>query len=159
MEFRSLAGFAVGMTLMAASMALTPLAHAQDNVRLTGDVMVEKTVSVDGMDTVQLAPPTSVVPGDRLLFTTDYTNASAAPVDNFIITNPLPDAVMLAESGDFETSVDGGKTFAALDTLSIDDGSGTARSATPADVTHIRWTLARLAPGAQGQVRYHAIVR
>ena len=43
--------------------------------------------------------------------------------------------------------------------LSVEGEDGTLRSATHADVTHLRWTLASVAPGESGKLEYSAIIR
>ena len=43
--------------------------------------------------------------------------------------------------------------------MSIANEDGSTRSATHADVTHVRWTLAVIAPGESGRVEYPAIIR
>ncbi|MCB2089505.1 MAG: hypothetical protein R3E18_12825 [Sphingomonadaceae bacterium] len=151
--------FSVG-SLCAAILIAAPAAHAQEAVALDGKVKVERVETVDGKEQTVFKEPTSVVPGDKLVFSTAYRNTSTQPVDNFVVTNPLPGAVMLAETDDsFEVSVDGGATFGALADLTITDAEAGQRAAKPADVTHIRWTLARIAPGEEGVLEYHAIVR
>ena len=123
--------------------------------------MLEKTVTENGVSTVQLAEPKVVIPGDHLLFTTRYHNEGAQPVTNFVVTNPLPSAVSLSIDGaqGTEVSVDGGKTWGQLGTLKVSASGGSERAATAGDVTHIRWTIPAIAPGASGEVQYHGIVR
>ncbi|WP_073974789.1 hypothetical protein [Erythrobacter donghaensis] len=141
-----------------------PLA-AQDTppaVTVNGDIKAEKSVpGPDGKPAVQLVEPESFLPGDRLLFGQNYTNSSAEVVTNFSITNPLPEAVRLAPDADpaLEVSVDGGKTWGRLAALSITAADGTSRPATHADVTHVRWVLATIAPGASGRVSFPVIIR
>lgn len=141
---------------LAAPMAL---AQEQPAVSLSGDVMVMRTVEENGSQKTVLEPPSQVIPGDRLVFTTRYTNTSAETVEDFVVTNPLPAPVTLAEDGGFEVSVDGGKNFGKLTALSVTLEDGADRPAELADVTHIRWTLARLAPGEQGSLSYFAVIR
>ena len=102
-----------------------------------------------------------VVPGDRLIFRTNYQNNSAELVENFVVTNPLHSAVVLASDtpGEQQASVDGGKTFGQLSELTVVGDDGTSRAAQAADVTHLRWVLARLTPGEAGQITFYAIVR
>jgi len=136
--------------------------QAQSPVTLEGDVKAVKTVSdADGNQTTQLVAPDVIVPGDRLLFTTQYANNGAEPADNFVITNQVPAAVRLAPdaSAELTVSVDGGTTWGALSSLTVTDESGATRAATGDDVTHIRWTLASIAPGETGSVEYPAIIR
>lgn len=132
---------------------------AAQQVELAGDVKVERTQIVGGVSQTVLQEPSEVVPGESLVFTTTYRNATGSPVENFVITNPLPDAVRLAEAGDFEVSVDGGTTYGALSKLTVADPAGATRAAGPADVTHLRWVLPQLAANATGTVGYRGIVR
>ncbi|WP_228241769.1 hypothetical protein [Porphyrobacter sp. GA68] len=140
-------------TCVAAAFVAVP-ALAQDNVALTSEVHVVRVV--DGKE--QLDPPASVLPGDRLVFTTRYRNAGSVSVDNFVVTNPLPAPVVLASDGAFAVSVDGGRTFGPLAEQRITE-DGAARAATTADVTHVRWNLPSIAPGAGGELSYFATVR
>lgn len=130
-------------------------------IDLVGEVKLEKTISEDGKTRVELLEPKVVVPGDRLLFTTRYNNRGTQAASNFVVTNPLPAAVVLSHDAaeGYVVSVDGGKTWGPLAAAKLPDGKGGLRPATASDVTHLRWTVASIAPGASGMVRYHAIVR
>lgn len=152
-------GFLVALSAFASTPAM---AQADRAVSLNGDVMVVKTITdADAEPRVELVKPDVVVPGDRLIFRTNYTNTSAELVENFVVTNPLPSAVTLAPdtAGDQQASVDGGKTFGALSSLTVTQEDGTSRPANAADVTHLRWVLAELAAGEAGQITFYAIVR
>jgi len=141
-----------------------PLA-AQDAapaVTVNGDIKAEKPVTgADGKSSIQLVDPESFLPGDRLVFGQNYANTSAEIVTNFTITNPLPEAVRLAPDADpgLEVSVDSGKTWGRLSALSLTASDGTSRPALHADVTHVRWVLATIAPGASGRVAFPVIIR
>ncbi len=155
---------ALGIASAVIGLALAPTAMAQDLISLTGDVMVVKTVTDDdGITREELVGPDTVVPGDRLVFTTGYSNDGVEAVENFVVTNPIPKAVKLAdESGSFMVSVDNGQTYvalAALPTVTVDNGEDGVRSARAEDATHIRWTIARITPGSNGKLTYSAIVR
>ena len=95
------------------------------------------------------------------MFGQNYANTSADVVTNFTVTNPLPEGVRLAPDADpaLEVSADGGKTWGKLASLSVTNSDGTTRSATHADVTHVRWVLATIAPGASGRVAFPVIIR
>lgn len=153
--------FLLPVLAIASSLALSAQpAFAEDLVMLKGDVKVVRTVVEGGKEKSVLAAPTDVVPGDKLIFATEYHNSGAKAVDNFVVTNPLPAAVKLASNeGGFEVSVDGGTSYGALASLSVTDAEGAPRPAQLSDVTHIRWTLARLAPGENGTLTYNAFVR
>jgi len=151
---------AFGAALM---LPLTPLAaQSASPISLSGDVKAVKiTTAADGSERTELVEPDTIVPGDRLVFGTDYANNGAEPVTNFTVTNPLPAAVRLASDADpaLSVSVDGGKTWGALAALTVATSDGTTRPATHADVTHVRWVLASIAPGAKGRLAYPAIIR
>ena len=128
----------------------------------TGDVKAVKLITAaDGSERIELLTPSTIVPGDRLIFGTDYANSGAEAVTNFVVTNPLPAAVRLAPDADpaLAVSVDGGKTWGELSGLAITNADGTTRPATHADVTHVRWVLESIAPGATGRLTYPAIIR
>ena len=153
------------MLAAAAALALpaVPLA-AQNNsaIALTGDVKAVKVITeADGKERTDLVEPSTIVPGDRLVFGTDYANKGSEIVTNFTVTNPLPAAVRLAPDADpaIEVSVDGGKTFGVIAALTIANSDGTTRPAAHADVTHVCWVLASIVPGASGKLTYPAIIR
>ena len=151
--------FAPVLVLATAAM---PLAAQESAINLKGDVMLEQsTVDETGEKTVSLVEPNTIVPGDRLVFGTEYTNTSTRAVENFVVTNPLPAAVRLAEDApaDLVVSVDGGSSWGLLTQLSVIVGDGASRPASHEDVTHVRWTLARVAAGESGRLEYPAIIR
>lgn len=151
----------VAVTLVFAGSAMSVSAQAAQPIELIGVVKVDKVVVENGKEKHQLEDPKVVVPGDKLLFTTQYRNASNETVRNFVVTNPVPNGVALASDGaDAQTvSVDGGKTWGKLSTLTVSDGKGGTRPASAEDVTHLRWVLGAVAPGASGALSYNAIVR
>lgn len=150
---------------LAAALALpfsSLAAQAPSPISLTGDVKAVKVITdADGNERTELVLPGTIVPGDRLFFGTDYANSGAQAVTNFTVTNPLPAAVRLAPDADptLMVSVDGGKSWGLLAALAIANSDGTTRAATHADVTHIRWVLESIAPGAAGRLTYPAIIR
>ena len=158
--------FASLLRMATAALALvvssTPAAAQESPLALEGDVMlVRVSLDAQGQQQSELVEPDVIVPGDRLLFTTDYSNNGSAPVTDFVLTNPVPAAVRLAPDADpaLEVSVDGGRTWGLLPTLSVILADDTSRAAEHADVTHIRWTLASVEPGQSGRIEYPAIIR
>ncbi|MBU6266307.1 MAG: hypothetical protein KGN34_02120 [Sphingomonadales bacterium] len=152
-------------TLLAAAVALcgalaTPALAAGD-VSLASDVKVDRIVVEDGKERHVLAPVAKALPGEMLVFTTRYSNTAAKPVDHFVLTNPIPAAVRLSDDGfgSFDVSVDGGRTYGKLASLTVSDTRGVTRPAQAADVTHLRWVIATIAPGAGGVLEYHGTVR
>ena len=156
---------AVLLTMSSTAVPLTAQAQSvqgESPVALSGDVMaVETSVDDVGNTSTKLVAPSVIVPGDRLIFGTDYANNGAETANNFVVTNPLPAAVRLAPDADPEltVSVDGGASWGKLSALSITNEDGTTRSAIHADVTHVRWTLVSIAPGTSGRLEYPAIIR
>ena len=143
---------------------LAPLpALAADNVALDSKVYVERSVTAaNGKVSIVREEPKLVTPGDRLVFVLAYKNAGAAPADSFVVTNPIPASVSFVASdtpgADF--SVDGGKSWAPLAKLKVKAADGTARAATAADVTAIRWAFAKPIPaGAKGDLIFKGVVR
>ena len=161
-------------------------AHAQDAapasatdaraVAIDSNVMVERTVTdANGAETTESYAPADVkvIPGDRLVFVNAYRNTGGEAVSGFVVNNPLPGAVVFdaVEQDWAQVSVDGGKTFGELGSLTVTDApaepstDGEAatpapRAATPADVTHVRWTFADpIAPGEAGEVAFRGRVR
>lgn len=154
--------FAIALVIMTGAVTVSAANAQEQSITLVGDVKLVK-VSLDdgGETTTELVEPDTIVPGDKLIFTTAYKNVSGETVENFIVTNPLPKPVRLAgdADSDLDLSVDGGTTWGKLGELRVTNGDGTVRAATHADVTHVRWTLATVAPGESGNLEYPAIIR
>jgi uncharacterized repeat protein (TIGR01451 family) len=112
------------------------------------------------------AAKANVTPGDVVIVTTTYRNTGKAPVDNMTILNPVPrhtTYVDLSASGKdtrIEFSIDGGKTYALPEKLTVTDAQGKKRPAMPTDYTDIRWTLLRqLKPGGSGTVSFRTRIK
>ncbi|WP_298282467.1 hypothetical protein [Novosphingobium sp.] len=149
-------------TILAITLATAPaMAQLQPSVVLEGGVKLEKTVEANGRTQIVLEDPKVVVPGDKLLFSTKYANKGSQQVDNFVVTNPVPQAVRVADdsAATLQVSVDGGAAYGLLSGLTVKQADGAARPARAEDITHIRWIVPAIAPGGSGTVEYHAIVR
>ncbi|MFN4112311.1 MAG: hypothetical protein ACK4GD_00040 [Sphingomonadaceae bacterium] len=151
----------VALSLALVLQLAVPMASAQEQnaIALSGDVKVVRVIEENGVQRTVLEEPRQVIPGDRVVFTTSYRNTSSEAVEEFVVTNPVPAAVMLAETGDFVVSVDGGKSFGSFQSAVVNLEDGADRPAELADVTHVRWTLARLEPGTSGSLTYFAVIR
>lgn len=151
----------IALLFLSALMPTAALAASQ--VTLTSHIAVVRTTVVAGGKAVtSYEEPKLVTPGDRLLFTLEYSNSSGKAADNFVVTDPIPSGVMFAgnESAGAQVSVDGGKTFGALASLKATDSTGKQRPATTSDVTHVRWSFPRAVPaGDHGELRFQAIVK
>ena len=102
--------------------------------------------------TRRLEPADRLNRGDRVITVVNWRRAGGLP---FVITNPVPAAMAYQASAwdGQQVSVDGGHTWGKLEALRI--GS---RSATPEDVTHIRWRISS-AQRNRGQIAYSGIIR
>ncbi len=149
--------------LCSALLSAAPAAAQTSPVEIRNEVLVERTVTTpDGRRITQTSAPTSVVPGERLLFRLHYRNAGQRPANDFVLTNPMPQAVAYSEgaSGGAAFSVDGGQSWGPLATLKVKAPDGSDRAAEPCDVTHIRWAFTQpIAVGAGGTVSFVGVVR
>jgi len=148
--------------IMAAS-SVANSAYAATPLQLSSDVFVERIEKNDnGSSKVVLEKPTTVLPGDNLVFIVNYKNASSAPASNLTVTNPLPAPVQFNGTSDGTeiVSVDDGKVWGPLQTLSVKEKDGVIRPANMKDVTHIRWTLRdTLTAGETGKLIFRGIVK
>lgn len=155
------AKFIAPVGLLLASVAAQP-AIAQQPISLTSEIFSVSVVqNDDGTSRVELLAPTTTVPGDRLVFRTTYSNSGAEAIERFVMTSPIHAAVHLAADADagLTVSVDGGASWGLLEELTVSGEDGALRAANAADVTHIRWTLARVEAGESGVLDYPAIIR
>lgn len=149
------------LLFLAASLASTASAEAAQPLELHSDVKVDKIIVAEGQSKHVLSEPDVVVPGDRLVFRTAYSNTGTQEVTDFVVTNPLPAGVALDPSATVpaEVSVDGGQTWGHLAALFVTDAAGAKRPAQASDVTHVRWVLKSVKVGEKGEVTFNAIVR
>lgn len=137
--------------------------HAAAPVELSSDVFVEKTMQrSDGSFATILEKPNLVTPGDNLVFVVKYKNVGAKPAEKFVVTNPLPSAVVYNGTSDGReiVSVDGGNSWGYLSSLRVSKEEGKSRPALMSDVTHIRWNLNQpIAVGSGGKLIFRGIVR
>ncbi len=131
-------------------------ASAQQSGGLTSKVELEKEIAgANGAAaTYSYSEPKVVVPGDRIRVTLTFTNNSTAPATGLNITNPIPEGLIFNgtnDDADFTVSVDGGKSFGPLPSLTLSVANAAPRAATMADVTHVRWLWSQ--PVAPQQTR------
>ena len=145
------------------SLLMTLAALAASQVTLASDVFVERVQrDASGRATTVLEPPKAVAPGDRLLFVLSYRNQGSAPAQDFVVTNPVPDAVAFAgaEGVEPEVSVDWGRSWGSLSSLTVTERGGRVRKAEPGDVTHVRWSIRQaIAAGETGKLMFRAVAR
>jgi len=146
-----------------AALSVPAMAMAANNVALSSDVFVERKVEKpDGKTAVVLEQPKTVIPGDSLVFVVKYKNVGNQPATDFSVTNPLPKAVAFNGTSDGTeiVSIDGGKSWGPLSTLSYTRENGEVRPALMSDVTHIKWKFNRsLSVGSEGKLVFRGTVK
>ncbi|WP_298166989.1 hypothetical protein [Novosphingobium sp.] len=149
----------------ATSAALMPVAaHAaaqpSGGVQFASDVFVERFQPAPGGRTARILERADQLrPGDRVIF---VVNWSGRKDGGFTVTNPLPRTIAFAGATDEtqEVSVDGGRTWGALEDLMVRDSNGRPRPAHAEDVTHLRWRIpVQLALAGTGQMTWRGVVR
>ena len=134
------------------ALALPVAATAQASVATDSAVFVERT---QAGNVRSLEPAARLSRGERVVTVVTWYRMGGD--GGFTITNPLPRAIAYQASArdDQEVSVDGGRTWGHLGEL-----RRAGRIATPEDVTHMRWRVARgTAAKGRGQIAYSGIVR
>ncbi len=107
--------------------------------------------------------PDSIVPGDRILYTTRFHNNGVESSDNITITNLIPAQVSYlagtaqGKDCDIVFSVDGGKSWGKPEQLQVRAADGQWRAAQASEYTHIRWQYQSVLAAQQGSnVSYQA---
>ena len=147
-----------------------PAAMTANAVSLSSEAFIERTeVSADGKENTVLKRPQDVVvvPGDRVLFKLAYANKGSDAATDFRAVNPMPAPVRFVSAAEewAEVSVDGGKSWGKLETLTVpvaatEGVAASSRAATPEDVTHVRWVFKTpIAPGASGTISYRGVIK
>lgn len=155
-----------GIALLAFALALGAApAFAQDGGKLTSKIELEKLSPAAGGQppAKTYVAPDVVVPGDRVRVTLDFSNGGTAPAVGVDIVNPVPEALVFDgtdDNRDFSVSVDGGKMFGPLTSLTVPVAGAAPRAATAADVTHVRWKWTdAVAPGQTRTVAFFGRVK
>ena len=139
-----------------------PAMAKQSPITITSEVneLIE-VKDAEGKPQLKVIAPDEIVPGDRILFTTRFSNKGAQASDNVMITNAIPahtryrDGSATGEHCDISFSVDGGRVWGTTETLKVRQKDGQYRAATAADFTHIRWTYKKaLQPAEMKQVTF-----
>ena len=153
------------LILTALLAAASSPAAAQESGTLTSRVELEKAIpgANRSAELYTYVEPNVVVPGDRVRVTLTFTNNSAAPATGLNITNPIPAGLAFNSTNDttdFSVSVDGGKSFGALASLTVPAEDSSPRAATLSDVTHVRWLWSQpVAPRQSRSVAFFGLVK
>ena len=138
---------------------------AQIEVKTVAEIEVTE-IDKQGKKIIKRAAPTTVVPGTEVIYTITAKNTGNEPADNIVVTNPVPKETVYVDGSAFGAgtnitfSVDGGKSYANAEKLTVKDKAGKVRAATADDYTHVRWTFQfNLQPGQEAPVWYRARVK
>jgi uncharacterized repeat protein (TIGR01451 family) len=156
-----LAAVAAGLALAVPAAAAPRIAFSIAQFR----AVVEQK---DGVRITRMVPARSVSPGDVVEYVLTYTNQGDEAATDANIDDAIPKGTTYLAStatGDgaqITFSSDGGKTFAPPVKLTYElrlpSGAVEKRIATPAEYTHVRWTLKRVPAGATGKVAFRVKV-
>ncbi len=155
------------LTLTALFISTSSVALADTNAVELNMLAQEQIIVKDDKGHMQTkrVKPTSVIPGDTIVYTTQYTNHGKETATQVLISNEIAKEMnYIAGSADtplatVSYSIDGGVSFAAEQNLSITDKDGKSHPATASDYTHIRWQITEIIPNGQGSVSYMAKVK
>lgn len=159
-NMKAAAALAVSLLTLA-----TGAAAQQPHLDLTTLAQKEQvTTTAAGETRVELVPAATVVPGEKVVYTITFRNISGDTAENVVITNPIAaeltyvDGSATREGATVQFSTDGGVSFGDPGDLTVDEG-GAQRPAEAKDFTHVRWVMQEeLAAGAQGSVRFAAVL-
>jgi hypothetical protein len=142
-------------------LAAPAAALAASNVTLASNILVERVrQDANGKTMTVLEPPKAMASGDRLVFVLSYRNGGAEPATDFVVTNPVPDAVAFAGADDADVSVDWGRSWGQLSALTVKRSDGSLRPAQASDVTHVRWSIRQaIGAGESGKLSFRAVAR
>lgn len=152
-----------------AFIAATSILTSVSASALTAKQVVEKETVVqmpDGTESITRGPAELVIPGERVVYTLNYTNDDTAPATDLVLTMPVPseikymDGSASIEGAKVVYSADGGQSFASRSGLRVVGVDGNSRTAVSEDITHIRWTVTGpLAVGETGQLSYKGTLK
>lgn len=138
---------------------------ADIKLKTIAETEVKKT-NANGEVTIQRESVKTAVPGTEVIYTIKAHNTGKQNASSVVVTNPIPRQMTYVEGSAFGSgtdvtfSVDGGKTYAKPDKLTVKDNDGKDQPATAKDYTNVRWTFNfTLEPGKEAAVWYRAKVK
>jgi uncharacterized repeat protein (TIGR01451 family) len=139
--------------------------QAKSPIELASVSKVERSVKqADGSIAKSLVDAKSAAPGDEVVFVNTFKNNGQQSAGNLSLVNPVPaNTVLKSAFGDKATitySIDGGKTYDAIEKQKLSSADGKTRQARLEDSTHVRWVLAASLPAGQsGEVGFRVQVK
>ena len=157
------------LAAVAAGLALAAPALAAPRIVFSIAQFREVAEQKGGARTTRMVPAQSVSPGDVVEYVLTYANQGDASATDANIDDAIPKGTTYlantasGEGAEITFSSDGGKTFAPAVKLTYEfrlpSGAVEKRVATPAEYTHVRWTLKSVPPGATGKVAFRVKVK
>lgn len=158
----------IRLAAVAASLLLAAPALAAPKITFSIAQLKEVVEQKGGVRTAKLVPAESVSPGDVVEYVLTYANAGDAVATDARIDDPIPKGTTYVagsaagEGAEVTFSADGGRTFAPPVKVAYEyhlpSGAVEKRVATPAEYTHVRWTLKQVPPGATGKASFRVKV-
>jgi uncharacterized repeat protein (TIGR01451 family) len=139
--------------------------QAKSPIELASVSKVERSVKqADGSTLKALVDAKSAAPGDEVVFVNTFKNTGQQSAGNLSLVNPVPaNTVLKSAFGDKATitySLDGGKSYDAIEKQKVSSADGKTRAARLEDATHVRWVLAANLPAGQsGEVGFRVQVK
>lgn len=147
---------------LAAILAATPAMALEAQQHVLKEVAVERA---DGTTERRFVAAEGIAPGETVAYALVFRNDQPRAAEGVVLTMPIPAEVLYVEGSAAGAgavaaySADGGTTFAAREALRVTGEDGLLRAAAPADLTHVRWTLASVAPGQSGQLFFKGVLK
>jgi len=149
-------------------LAIASLGLSTSAFALTATQVVEKETvitNLDGTQTIIREAAEMVLPGEKIIYTLNYTNDQPEAASNLVLTMPVPGAVALVDGSVNENgaevtySADGGKTFAGRSAVMVVGQNGVLQQARANDITHVRWLVAGpVTPGQGGKLSFKGVL-
>jgi uncharacterized repeat protein (TIGR01451 family) len=143
-------------------------AEARPQLEMSVAAEKEVTVTEAGKQVQKRVKTDKATPGESLIFTLAYKNTGDEKAVDVKLDNPVPAGTRYVANSatgantQVSYSVDGGKTFARPEQLTVEKVVGGKKEkvrAQVADYTTIRWVISEIAPGQSGQVSFRAQVQ
>lgn len=105
-------------------------------------------ITEDGTTQVVRTAADTVVPGERIVYTINYTNDKAEAVNDIVLTLTVPPEVTFVEGSADKAgavvsySTDNGASFTSRQSAMVMETGGNIRAASADDITAVRWTVA-----------------
>jgi uncharacterized repeat protein (TIGR01451 family) len=134
-------------------------------IRLANKAMKQVIAINDkGEREVSFVEPTTVIPGDVILYTIEFENISNEEAANIVIDDPVPnnslyrDGSAAGENAEIMFSLDG-KKFDVAENLFVED-NGAKRLASAKDYRSVRWIIKQaLKPGEKKTVSFKTEIK